>query len=219
MSRNKYPEETYQRILQVSLQLFITKGYEKTTLNDIIQNLGGLTKGAIYHHFKSKEEILIAVINSLTAETSHFMAAIREDPTLTGKQKLERMFSDSLTSPIQDDLFAVTPNLMENPTFLTHYIKQLFEDTIPNYVFPVILEGTKDGSILTEYPDELASVIIVLTDLWLNPLVFSSNQNDLIKKAKFINVLLEPFNILIFHDAMFETLSQYYELTTGSGQL
>lgn len=58
MSRNKYPEETEKMIIQVATKLFLEKGYENTSLNDIISNLGGLTKGAIYSHFKSKEEIL-----------------------------------------------------------------------------------------------------------------------------------------------------------------
>ena len=57
MARNKHPEETVEKILAVSAKLFMEKGYEHTTLQDIIDNLGGLTKGAIYHHFKGKEEI------------------------------------------------------------------------------------------------------------------------------------------------------------------
>lgn len=47
MARNKYPEETYELILDVSTRLFFEKGYEKTSLQDIINKLGGLTKGAI----------------------------------------------------------------------------------------------------------------------------------------------------------------------------
>ena len=58
MARNKYPEETVARILDVSLKLFLEKGYENTTIQDIIDALGNLSKGAIYHHFKSKEDIL-----------------------------------------------------------------------------------------------------------------------------------------------------------------
>ena len=53
MSRNKYPEETVERILDTAQRLFLEKGYEQTTIQDITDNLGGLTKGAIYHHFKS----------------------------------------------------------------------------------------------------------------------------------------------------------------------
>ena len=45
MARNKHPEETVEKILAVSAKLFMEKGYEHTTLQDIIDNLGGLTKG------------------------------------------------------------------------------------------------------------------------------------------------------------------------------
>lgn len=37
------------------------RGYERTTMADIVAGLGGLTKGAVYHHFKSKEDIFEAV--------------------------------------------------------------------------------------------------------------------------------------------------------------
>ena len=58
MARNKHPEETASLILDVAFRLFIEKGYERTSIQDIIDNLGGLSKGAIYHHFDSQEDIL-----------------------------------------------------------------------------------------------------------------------------------------------------------------
>ena len=57
MARNKHPEETVRKILDVSLRLFQEKGYEATTIQDIVDALG-MSKGAIYHHFNSKEAIL-----------------------------------------------------------------------------------------------------------------------------------------------------------------
>ena len=65
MARNKHPEETVNRILDVATRLFMEKGYEHSSIQDIIDELGGLSKGAIYHHFKSKEEILIAVTDQI----------------------------------------------------------------------------------------------------------------------------------------------------------
>lgn len=61
MARNKYPEVTVEKILEVAERLFGEKGYDDTTIQNIIDGLGGLTKGAVYHHFKSKEEILDAL--------------------------------------------------------------------------------------------------------------------------------------------------------------
>ena len=56
------PEKTYEKILEVSSKLFFEKGYENTSLQDIVNNLDGLTKGAVYHHFSSKDDILDAVL-------------------------------------------------------------------------------------------------------------------------------------------------------------
>ena len=66
MARNKHPEETVNLILDVAFRLFMKKGYEHTSIQDIIDQLGGLSKGAIYHHFKSKEDILVAVTDRMT---------------------------------------------------------------------------------------------------------------------------------------------------------
>ena len=57
MARNKHPEETVEKILDVTMRLFSEKGYEHTTIQDIVDALG-MSKGAIYHHFKSKEDII-----------------------------------------------------------------------------------------------------------------------------------------------------------------
>lgn len=62
MARNKYPEVTVEKILEVAERIFLEKGYDDTTIQNIIDGLGGLTKGAVYHHFKSKEEILDALV-------------------------------------------------------------------------------------------------------------------------------------------------------------
>ena len=63
MARNKFPEETERRILEVSRRLFTEKGYEHTTIQDIVDALG-MSKGAIYHHFKSKEDIYDRICDS-----------------------------------------------------------------------------------------------------------------------------------------------------------
>ena len=91
--------------------IFIPEGVEAPP-KDIIDGLGGLTKGAIYYHFRSKEEILIAVVECMSKENSAMMKEIRDDPSLTGKEKIEKMFAKSLTDPKQKELFTVTPNLV-----------------------------------------------------------------------------------------------------------
>ena len=98
MARNKYPEETVTLILDTAQKLFLEKGYEHTTIQDIIDNLGGLTKGAIYHHFTSKEDILNAVTARLFQENSlaRKWNKIAEDTSLNGAEKLKAMLYESL---------------------------------------------------------------------------------------------------------------------------
>ena len=60
MARNRHPEQTMERILEEASRLFLQKGFEKTSMQDIM-DATGLSKGAIYHHFASKEDILLRI--------------------------------------------------------------------------------------------------------------------------------------------------------------
>lgn len=213
MARNKYPEETRNLILDVSTKLFIEKGYDETSLQDIIDRLGGMTKGAIYHHFRSKEDILIAVVERLCEENSIKMAKLRDDTSLTGKQKLEKMFSDSLTNPNQKDMFTVTPNLLENPKLLVYYMKMVAYTVVPDYVIPVIKQGVEDGSIVTEYPEELADVIMFLTDVWINPIIFKMSDQQLTNRILLVNDLLKPYDIELISKELIACMTAYRSVT------
>ena len=213
MSRNKYPEQTHKRILDVSTKLFFEKGYEETSLQDIIDGLGGMTKGAIYHHFHSKEDILIAVVNRMCDDSNNKMAQIRDDDSLTGKQKFEKMFSESLSDPNQKDMFTVTPNLLDNPKLLVHYVRTVAYTIVPDYVVPVVMQGVEDGSISTEYPEELADVIMFLTDVWLNPIIFKMSEKQLINRILLFNNMLKPFGLELISTEMIDHLTECRKAT------
>ncbi|MBQ4529513.1 MAG: TetR/AcrR family transcriptional regulator [Lachnospiraceae bacterium] len=213
MARNKYPEETRQLILDVSTKLFFEKGYDETSLQDIIARLGGMTKGAIYHHFRSKEEILIAVVDRMSEMNNIAMARLRDDDSLTGKQKLEKMFSDSLTDSKQKDMFAVTPNLMENPKLLVYYIKMVAYTIVPDYIVPVIQQGVKDGSIKTDYPEELADMIMFLTDVWINPIIFQISDKQMINRVMLVNDMLKTYDIELISQEMISVMNEYRKVT------
>ncbi len=65
--------DTRQRIQEVALELFIDRGYEATSLREIAERLG-VTKAALYYHFKSKEDI----VASLLADRTEAIAEILE---------------------------------------------------------------------------------------------------------------------------------------------
>ena len=115
MARNKHPEETVRSILDVSFRLFMEKGYEHTSIQDILDHLGGLSKGAIYHHFKSKEDILVAVADKMMSESNRRLAEIMNRIDLNGKEKLKTIFKESIMRSVQNELFTVAPDFHNNP--------------------------------------------------------------------------------------------------------
>lgn len=58
MARNAHPEVTRRRILDAAQKLFSEKGFEHTSMQDIVNELGNLSKGAIYHHFPARKPSL-----------------------------------------------------------------------------------------------------------------------------------------------------------------
>ena len=156
MARNKHPEQTVNLILDTAFRLFMEKGYERTSIQDIIDNLGGLSKGAIYHHFKSKEDILYAVADRMSAGSSQILLEIRDLPDLTGLEKLKLIFQHALNHSMQEQLFIAAPDFSKNAKLLYSVLRETIDDAAPNYILPIIRQGMADGSIQTEYPEELA---------------------------------------------------------------
>ena len=171
MARNKYPEETVRRILDVAEELFYTKGYEHTTMADIVDGLGGLTKGAVYHHFKSKEEIFEAVFERANRPVYERSDAILADRTLTGLEKFRALDKASSEGPSVDMWHAMKPSSdpVQNPRLIAQEFVDAM-DTAHRYVEPVIREGMADGSLAAEHPREVAEVLILLANLWLVPM-------------------------------------------------
>lgn len=63
-SRTSQRRETFDKILATALDLFVTKGYEGTTVDEIAKT-AGVTKGAIYFHFRNKAELLLELLDQV----------------------------------------------------------------------------------------------------------------------------------------------------------
>lgn len=208
MARNKYPEETIKLIVDQSLKLFIEKGYENTSIQDIINNLGGLSKGAIYHHFKSKEEIFEAVCKKIGDDNTVYYRSIRDSKDLSGYEKLKVMVQSAYSNPNNEAVVAMTSKIGSDPKFLLAQITDIFEVVAPLYIQPVIEEGIMDGSIQTKYPKELSEVIIVLVNIWINPIIAKTTPEEMKQKLEFFSCLLQGIGLNLLDQ---ETISQYVE--------
>ena len=208
MSRNKYPEKTEKLIISVAAKLFLEKGYENTSLNDIIKNLGGLTKGAIYSHFKSKEEIYQAVQYQLSASSDDAIEQIIKSDQLNGRQKIALALNKSLEGAIVNHEAAGRVDYSKNPKMLYALLLELKDEIAPLFIRPIIEQGIADGSITTEYPKELSELLALFINFWINPLVFECPPKEILKKCKLFSSMLAPFNLDILDDQLIEKLEQ-----------
>lgn len=188
-------ENTRELILEVASGLFMTKGYEKTRISDIINGLDGLTKGAVYHYFDSKEDIFNEVVKRIGYQNKAIFDEIKYAKDLNGREKISKLISVAIGNTNMDVITSISPNLTDNPKLLASFFKQMQEMTIPEYFLPIIYEGIKDGSIKSEYPQELAELITIILNIWLNPLIFNSSNDTIRNKIKIINRCLSDFNI------------------------
>lgn len=194
MARNKYPEETVQRILDVATRLFTEKGYDATSLADIIQETH-LSKGAIYHHFASKEDIFTAIFQRIGSENTAALARIRDNASLSGLEKLRAIFRAAILGDNQSLMLTVTPSLLDNPRFLAMQVRQIYEFVAPDFIAPILQEGMDDGSIPAKNPRELAEAIMILSNVWLNPLVSQPDAASMRRRCITFNALLSGMGI------------------------
>lgn len=212
MARNKYPEETVNLIIETATRLFIEKGYEHTSIQDIINNLGGLSKGAIYHHFRSKEDILVAVTNRGAEESNKMIFEIRNRTDLTGKEKLKKLLMYSINRPVQDEIFTAAPNIGSSPALVSSILIGTIEYTTPEYVLPIIEQGIEDGSIQTEYPEELAELIMLVGNIWLNSMIFDDTPEKIYRKCVMYDKMLRAFGLDVLDESVFERFHKLTEL-------
>lgn len=208
MARNKHPEETVNFILNVAFRLFMEKGYEYTSVQDIIDHLDGLSKGAIYHHFKSKEDILVAVTERMTEQSNQMLARIRDRSDLSGRDKLKAIFKESINRPVQNDIFTVAPNFHKNPKLLFSLLHDTVEEAAPNYILPIIRQGITDGTIETDYPEQLAELIILVANVWMNPMIFDSTEEESWRKFMVFDQMLKGFGLDIVDQEMLDRLQE-----------
>ena len=184
MSRNKYPEETVNLILDVAQNLFLEKGYENTTIQDIINGLGGLTKGAIYHHFKSKEEILLSVKNRIF-QNSTLPAKwnkIIVNSEMSGGDKLKAMLYEAIADEKEQEFRRMGVNIRKMPHLLADHMLRMVDEVAPQAFQPVLEQGIDDGSVTVPYPKELAEIISMLANVWMNPMIFPSDYDEYKRK-------------------------------------
>lgn len=155
----KSAEERKNEILDVAEQLFVEKGFDNTSTNDIINEIG-IARGTLYYHFKSKEDILDTIVERIRREKIAQAAAIVADRKIP---LLERLTGSVLALNIEGGVgFEVLEQIHKPQNALLH---QKMNERIINGVVPVIAklieEGNATGIFDTKYPLDAVEMILI----------------------------------------------------------
>jgi len=88
----KAPAVRRAELVDTAQGLFLTRGYEATTINDVI-SATGLSKGAFYHHFRSKEDLLEAITDRFARESVGLIATLQTDAQLDARKRLNLLLA------------------------------------------------------------------------------------------------------------------------------
>ncbi|MFJ8263590.1 TetR/AcrR family transcriptional regulator [Rummeliibacillus sp. NPDC094406] len=209
MPRNKHPEITEQRILDTATKLFLEKGWEQTTIQNIVDELGDLTRGAFYHHFKSKEDIINAVLDRLALENNPFEKT-KKMTELNGLEKLKSAFSLSFTNEGQLDAIKSIPTILKSPQIIANQLKDCINTGAPD-IQSFIEEGVMDGSLSIHYPKQAAETLMLLTNIWLSPIIFSVDTEEYMQKVKHLQELFNGIGLPIIDEEILTVLETFHK--------
>ena len=206
MSRNKYPEVTVEKILDVSQRLFYEKGYEKTSYR--IHNIPFVVLGASllwfgWFGFNAGSALKadgLAAHAFMTSAISPF-AVVEKEKNLNGLQKLKYVIELNQKNQAMDENSQITEQfvpLLENPHILASTIQSNRKYLSPCFR-KLIQEGIDDGSIKTKYAKEL-SELLPLMELWMMPSVFPASDEEIEHKFEFLKNMFEKMGLPIFDE-------------------
>lgn len=212
MKQEEKASITKNKIINAAAKLFSEKGYEETTMQDIML-LSGLSKGAIYHYFKSKQEILDYHINYQKELVTNYLKSLVENPALTAKQKFENII-DYLC--FNESLLELTGNgwAEKIPFALLDTLRNSL-NVLSGYIAEILQQGNINKEFNCAHPKEISEILVLLIDIWLDPVIVDSSYEEMCNKVDFIILLLKKFDTPIFSDKngkkIKERLRCYYD--------
>ena len=213
MARNKYPQRTVEKILEVSLALFNEKGYEKTTIQDIVNALG-MSKGAIYHHFKSKDEIIEALSERCYHNDTQ-MELLRNASDKTGIEKLRAIIYRQIQNEEKKQIDTISINLWKNPKiFMSGMAENLSVNS--QIVERILDEGMADGSIRQQDPLCAAQVLMLLLNYWICSPIVLKELDAIPAKVAYFRTLCDSMGIPVIDEPLEQELTSYFRILAQS---
>lgn len=156
-------EETRTRILEAAERCFAQSGYDGTSVSQICQ-AAGVSKGALYHHYESKQDIFVELLNRWLEEMEFQLADLSESVIPVPERLL------SMSAIIGSVLLIPQEQLLIYLEFVNRAVRnpKLWERTIGPYTYyhqqltELVEAGVSEGSLRAVQPKTAARIIIAL---------------------------------------------------------
>lgn len=210
MPRKNNSKQTIENIISISAQLFAEKGYDKTSMQEIVDALG-MSKGAIFHHFRSKEDIFNAVMDKqfelVIDEVNQWIDEMYE---YSAKEKLKRLIKRNISKGnVIEDSCKIVEGAVGSPQLMLTFTQDSVKMLAP-IVAKLLREGIEDKSITTEFPDECAEILMLLLNFWCN----TDDLPLLCKQFKFLQHLMRQLGVDIIEDETIDSIMNFYGPTS-----
>ncbi len=159
----KKAEERRKEILQKAQELFYRHGYTNTTVSMVIEALQ-ISKGAFYHYFKSKEELLDSLADILSQNIRSKIETVVKDTSLNAIDKLNKMYYESGSYKIEniDFILVITEALYKDDNLLLRHKFQSnsLEEFVP-LLASIFRQGKEESVFNIEKPEVMARIVLL----------------------------------------------------------
>lgn len=152
--------ERKEQLLQTAYELFLSKGYESVSVDEIIKK-AGIAKGTYYYYFKSKEETLEEVIDMMIAKEAVKASAVLSMP-IPVPQKIVGIISSFRPDQAEQDIVE-TLNRKENLLMHDRVNAKIIEIAVP-LLTKAAEEGVEQGIINCDYLEERVRILLILSN-------------------------------------------------------
>lgn len=169
-------------ILDVSEALFNQKGFDNTTISEIIESVG-VARGTIYYHFKSKEDILDALISRQEEMLLMDAKKVASDKSIP---VIERFFQTILALNVDKNGSNEITSQMKKPqnALMQQKIHKSMMLNIPPVLLEIIEDGIQEGVFNTEYPYESLEMILAYVNTVFDDLSENITEEQLVTKIQ-----------------------------------
>lgn len=177
----KDADQRKNEILDAAETLFTLKGFDRTSTNEILEAVG-IARGTLYYHFKSKEDIMDALIER---HTSRLLKAAKDIAEDKGKPVYDRIIQSVKALKMNQSGNEVLEHIHRPQNALMH---QKVQKTILNGLTPIlagiIREGIEDNLFHTPYPYECVEMLVVYASTVFDGDMLDVNQQEYVSRAQ-----------------------------------